>query len=382
MDWIEEIVQKTGSYLKNATLFKAFIVYCILGAAGAAGAAIFTKSLCGTWLYVLEIENTASEVRQEMWKLIKVCCPYVYSAVACLITGKIFLKQRVLVPMQEMQKAVEAMCKGELEREMSYRSEDECGSVCSGLEILQRNLLARVRNEWKAAEEQKQINAAFAHDIRTPLTVLKGYTEFLKRYVPKGRVSEEMLMEKLDIMLYQEKRILEFSETMTKLQAMEERLPEYKAVSKEEVIKRMEQMVYGNRKSGLSFSVECEDRNRKEGKVFLDLSIVLEAVENIWSNALRFAASSVEMKIVYEKEKMTVFVADNGPGFSTVALKRAADVYFSEEKKETGNAEHFGIGLSISAMLCQKHGGELSFLNRIEQGAIVAVTFAVNLGKN
>lgn len=66
--------------------------------------------------------------------------------------------------------------------------------------------------------------SAFAHDIRTPLTVMKGYTEFLLKYVPQGKVSEEDLTEKLEIICKNQNRLLEFSKTMTEIQTMGMRL--------------------------------------------------------------------------------------------------------------------------------------------------------------
>lgn len=50
---------------------------------------------------------------------------------------------------------------------------------------------------WNMIEEQKQMRSAFSHDLRTPLSVLKGYVEYLIRYYPKGKLSQEKIMETL-----------------------------------------------------------------------------------------------------------------------------------------------------------------------------------------
>ena len=64
-----------------------------------------------------------------------------------------------------------------------------------------------------------------------------------------------------------------------------------------------------------------------------------------------------------------------GPGFSDAALQNAGKAYFSEGE----NREHFGIGLHIASALCKKHGGEISFANRIgQEGAIVSASFRLS----
>ena len=81
---------------------------------------------------------------------------------------------------------------------MAWQSEDEFGLLAKDVERLRETIKRDKLNQWKMGEEQRRINAAFAHDIRTPLTVMKGYTEFLKKYVPTGKVTEQAILEKLD----------------------------------------------------------------------------------------------------------------------------------------------------------------------------------------
>ena len=52
------------------------------------------------------------------------------------------------------------------------------GRLCQSFEEMRQELVCNKENMWKLVDRQKELNAAFAHDLRTPLTVLKGYTDF------------------------------------------------------------------------------------------------------------------------------------------------------------------------------------------------------------
>ncbi len=248
------------------------------------------------------------------------------------------------------------------------------GSLCREMEQMRAILLKSKKDQWKQQEEQRKINAAFAHDIRTPLTVICGYTEFLQKYVPKGKVSEEMLLEKLNRMREQEERLFRFSATMATIQKMEEweLCGGWHSVSG--LMRQMEAVI-----EGIRCSVTKEimlHTSLPEQEVFLDQNLLMEVFENLLSNGLRYARESIQVEVAMSGKEFMVFVKDDGPGFSEKALRNGMDAYFSEEE---GSQEHFGIGLSISRMLCESHGGSLTLHNSVLQGAIAAAVLTAGV---
>ena len=122
--------------------------------------------------------------------------------------------------------------------------------------------------------------------------------------------------------------------------------------------------------------------------LFVDLPMVLEVAENLVSNAARYARDRVTVCVSVaaagcEVPNVTgetagqagrclvLLVEDDGPGFTSQALGRACDAFFSESK----GAEHFGLGLSIARLLCKKHGGSLEIGNSPVGGGCVTAMF-------
>ncbi len=110
----------------------------------------------------------------------------------------------------------------------------------------------------------------------------------------------------------------------------------------------------------------------------MDDNLVMEVLENLLSNAIRYAGKRIEVLSDYDprRQEWILAVRDDGPGFSEEQLERAMKPYY-KEPEIGGPDEHFGIGLHICRELCRKHGGTLNAANSIQGGAIVTASFRV-----
>lgn len=401
MDWIEEKVEKLKQHLKNMGLVGSLVYYLCITSIGAIVLWMFTRNICNVWMKVIEqrIENVQyyytdmgnklaiSQEKKYGLLLMGLSVIYNYSLflymfLAYIIVGRAFFVKRLQPALETISDMLGALNAGDYSKEIVYRNSDEMGKISRELEEFRKKLIREKRRQWEKQEEQRNINAAFAHDIRTPLTVIRGYTEFLRKYVPQGKVSQELLLEKLDTMQYQEERLLRFSNTMTELQRIEKWEISCRWIKFSDLLRRLrESAVILEQTTGKRICVSAgqESEQKEEQEIFVDSECIQEVVENLLNNAVRYAKSQIVMQVATDKNELTIYVKDDGSGFSQKALRAAADVYYSEEKKNgrENNSEHFGIGLSICKMLCENHNGGITFRNSIEGGAIVAATFGM-----
>ena len=374
MDWIEECVEKYRQYVKNASMRRAAAVYFLIAVLGSLACTNLTVNLTSLWINVMEERIPPSDLVISVLGFVRMSCPYFYMVAAFFLAGGLYTKNKVEDALLEVGMAVKSMAAGDLSFEIAWQSKDEFGELVKDLEGLRETLKKDKLNQWRMGDTQREINAAFAHDIRTPLTVMNGYTEFLMKYVPQGKVTQQMLLEKLERISCQGDRLLAFSKTMTTLQTMEKREVRCRRKKTAEICSRMKEAAEEMKREGQQ--IVFTDHTEGRATALADLDLILEAVENVLQNAFRYAVEKVEVMVQYQKNKLMVFVKDDGEGFSEKALREADTVYF-RERKEGEEDGHFGIGLSIAKMLCESHGGELSCHNSIEGGAVVAVSFFV-----
>ena len=95
-----------------------------------------------------------------------------------------------------------------------YDSRDEMGRLCASFEKMRSDLLENQRTMWRQMEERSRLNAAFSHDMRTPLTVLKGHADMLLSALPEDAVSREEVREEVSTMSHHIERLENYVEAM------------------------------------------------------------------------------------------------------------------------------------------------------------------------
>lgn len=145
-----------------------------------------------------------------------------YLTVSVIIMLRQFYKNRLKRPFVLLEKGVLEIQNQNLQFSLEYESQDEMGQLLKSMDKMRETLVENYEHMWNLIEEQKQLNAAFAHDLRTPLTVLKGYCEFLSRYLPQGAVSQEKMTDILLLMTKQLERLSDFSKTMKEVRNLDE----------------------------------------------------------------------------------------------------------------------------------------------------------------
>ena len=216
--------------------------------------------------------------------------------------------------------------------------------------------------------------------MRTPLTILKGKIELLDTRIKAGTASPEQLEASTASLSAQVERLERYVAAMSSLQKLEDREPERSDIAFSRIAELIEDAGNGLARSNEArFALFASQRCVcEQPSMRVDGSLVSEVAENLLANAFRYASKTVSARLDVRPtehegcEELVLIVDDDGPGFSCAALKHGCAPFFSE----TPSKERFGLGLNISSLLCDKHGGSLTLENRPEGGARVTARFA------
>lgn len=261
----------------------------------------------------------------------------------------------------------------DLDFHVQHPSTDELGRLCRSFEIMRASLEENNRSLWNAVEERKRLNAAFSHDLRTPLTVLQGYSDLLLDALPSGDLSPEETVNTVLTMKRSLTRLQRYVESMNSIQRLEDLKPQKASVPFFSLcgqLKETGEILRGQ--EGFQFSAQGD------GALFLDRELLFQVYENLLSNAGRYAQTTVWTQVLLEGNMLSLTVRDDGPGFSPTALKRASDPYYRADKSPSPQGEmHFGLGLYLCRVLCEKHGGALTVENAPQGGGQITARFFV-----
>lgn len=294
-----------------------------------------------------------------------------------LLTFRRFYRVHIAAPLAELAGAADRIAEQDLDFAIGTVRGRELGRLSETLEHIRASLLEAQRELWRTAESRRRLNAAFAHDLRTPITVLKGTVEMAQMRLRRG---DTLDVDALDALSSQVARLERYATSMGGLTKLEDRPVERERLSADVLRGELEHHVAGVVSArGSELDLELASRSesaesiRHGMTVLLDLSLVEEVLDNLLSNACAHAVSSVTFDMMVDAGTLTLVVTDDGPGFTPEALHRGCDPFFSENK----SAEHFGLGLNVSSVLCGLHGGEIALTNAETGGARVIATFDV-----
>ena len=401
MDWIDEILYKLKIKIDNLSLKKALIVYILVCVVIIGLMTAVTQKICSKWddmvsskyedAYMTDIYNSGTHLiiydyskcdkrdrmLTEIIDFIQTWSTVVYSLAGIIGVSYLFYNNKLKKPIKLLTEAADMVGNNNLDMEISYDKKDEMGRLCAAFDAMRRQLIANNQKMWDMMEEQKRINAAFAHDLRTPLTVLRGYVDLLSKYLPEGKISEEKLLSTLKLMSDHISRLENYSNTMKQLNSLEELSVNRRHVECSSIVEKLKgttQILMGR----MGIDIKLITASLEDGtSMLLDEAIFMEVFDNLLSNALRYAKSRIEiiLSLSEDEEKLILSVADDGRGFSQTDLKMATKAYYTDGKGKASN--HFGIGLYICKLLCEKHGGYITLENGINTGAIVIAAFSI-----
>ncbi len=301
------------------------------------------------------------ERRITLLELFPMLATPVYSALCILAAAFLFYRNKLKRPLAELREASEKIAKSDLDFSIEYNSKDELGELVASFEIMRTTLANNFSEMWRQVEERKALNAAFAHDLRTPLTVLKGYTEMLQ-------TSEQIqTRETAATMGKHLSRMEAYIDSMSRLRRLEDTRPECIAVAVQPFLLSLEE----------SARILCVQNGKmlylqneiSVPELFIDTEFVSQVCNNLIANAVRYARTSVTLILALREKSLLLTVSDDGTGFDSNSLHKVTDPYFTEE---TDHAEHFGLGLYICRLLCEHHGGYLKLENSLTGAKVTA----------
>lgn len=354
---------------KNMSVRKALILTVAVSLLSASVAALAVAVATRPGYYALA-ETGTGEKALILHDIFTTVCILISVCVIVSVGTCIFYQQKLSRPLQVLADGVESIAGDCLEFSMSYESDDELGQLCKSFDRMREELQLNYKKLWRMTEERKKLNASFAHDLRTPLTVLRGYVDFLEEYLPSPEKKEKKLLETNRMMAAYITRLEEYVEVMNRIQKLEDTPIRTQEISMKGFVEMLEDNLKVTAKEyRKEFSVVDETALQA---VCGDISLIFRVIENVCCNAFRYAESRVWVHL-FDNGRMLLFeVIDDGPGFDATSLEQALNPFYTSGQSDS---PHFGLGLNICKILCENHGGSISISNTKDSNARVEFSF-------
>ena len=299
--------------------------------------------------------------------ILMVSLPIAYIIFASFMVAKLYYKWKLQIPLENLKNGMYHISQQDLDFQIPYTSNDELGQLCDTFENMKNEIYISNRKMWDMLQERKALTASVSHDLRTPITVINGYLNYLGKSIERETLTNETLQTTIKNMTEAVERLKRYVECVKDIQKIEDIEIRQENCNLKELISNVTR----------EFSILATQKNRglviqdysKSVCISTDKAMLLKILENIFDNALRFSHEKIIFSIEEKKEYLYFSMQDDGIGFTTEELKSATSFFFSSST----NGGNFGIGLSICKILCEKLGGDMCLDNTAKHGAIITI---------
>jgi len=266
----------------------------------------------------------------------------------------------IIKPLGEMKTAVNAIKDNKLDYEIDYKGKDEIGEVFLAFDEMRQQLKKSKLIQKQYEQNRKNLIANISHDLKTPITSIKGYADGI-----------------IDKVANTPEKIEKYSRTIrAKAQSMDSLINELVMLSKLDVDKIdfkyeevnlveylkdcFEEWHYIIESDNMLLSVEFNDI--KEAKVSIDREHIKRVMNNIIGNAVNYlnkTNSKIEIILMQNSLEYILTIKDNGKGISKGKIEYIFDRFYRADDSRNNPTEGSGIGLTIAKEIVEAHGGKI-----------------------
>jgi len=278
-----------------------------------------------------------------------------------------YLAWRLTRPVAELTKVTRRFAEGDRSARARVEGNDELAELARSFNDLAERL-------QQQEEQDRRRVADIAHELRTPLAILKGELEALADGMIDPEPEQlERLVEEVDhlTMLVEDLRLLSLAESgELKLQTETADLGELARRTAETFAAAAEAR-------GIKLSLDLEPLPLE-----MDPGRMRQVVVNLLDNAIRHASSLVEISCHRQGEEACLTVRDDGPGIAPEDLPHVFDRFYRADPARNRGSGGSGLGLAIVQAIVQAHGGKVAASNHPDGGAVFSVCLPLSSPQN
>ena len=327
------------------------------------------KKVCGSAFIITSIGNTVPEVNKLLQQVVLTVL-IILLLTACMMI--VWIYRSMITPIRKLQTAAENIKEGNLDFEMDLSGNDEIGELCVTFEEMRQRLKDNAEEKLANEKENKALISNIAHDLKTPITAVKGYAEGIIDGVANTP-------EKLD------KYIRTIYNKANEMDALINELTMYSKIDTNRIpynFAKIHAVEYFNdcvEEIGLDLeakgiALSYYNYVAEDVQIIADPEQLRRVVSNIIGNSAKYMNKQqrfIQIRIKDVGDFIQVEIEDNGRGIAQKDLPYIFDRFYRTDASRNSATGGSGIGLSIVKKIIEDHGGKIWATSKEDAGTIM-----------
>ena len=302
---------------------------------------------------------------------------YIFAAIAFCVSVILALVlfvmlRRLASPLAKLTESTDAVARGDY----SVRAEIGGDNEFSALADRFNNMTERISDQIAAlelvAEQKQELVDNLSHEMRTPLTSIHGYAEYLLT----AATTEEERIDALMCIMSESERLGKLGQSLLDISYVKNTPLSTTSVRLGDIFRSLE-----DRFTLQAKTLGCElDIAQTELTVKGDATLIELLLSNLCDNAIKSCRGSeikkVSICVEDEGERARISVKDTGRGMSAEELRHVTEPFYRTDKARSRADGGAGLGLALCKRIAEAHGGELLFESELGEGTTVTVGFS------
>jgi signal transduction histidine kinase len=288
----------------------------------------------------------------------------------------IYISRYILIPINELSMATARVAKGDLDFSIDCSRKDEIGGFCQSFNSMKDQLRDSLHRQKEQDEAKKQLIASISHDLRTPMTSIKGYVEALK----DGKAKDDETFNKYLTVIENKTagldRLIDDLAIFSKLETGKMDM-HFVPMDSQELLEGI-----SNAKAQELSLIQCQliiKRPFPSVRIEADKERIMQVIDNIFNNSIKYSSGNclimMASEVVFKSLRITI--EDNGPGIHEDDLAFIFQQFYRGDKSRSREHGGTGLGLAICKHIIEEHNGRIWAESGIGKGTRISIELPI-----
>jgi histidine kinase len=293
------------------------------------------------------------------------------------------VSKSIVNPLNKLNYAANEIRKGNLDCEVSINCKDEVGELYQSFEEMRKRLKESLVQQKQYEENRKELISNISHDLRTPITSIKGYIQGIKDGIADSPEKMEKYINTIAGKADDMDKLIEELFLFSKLDL--KKLPfNFQKIDITEYLKDcVEELSFDLKKNNINL-----DFNYIEKQIFCfaDVQQLKRVILNIITNASKYFVKDKEPRVVIDlvekADNVEISISDNGIGISSEILPSIFDRFYRGDSARNTTTGGSGLGLAICKSIIEEHGGSIWAESKLGEGTCIKFTLPKSMASS
>jgi len=284
-----------------------------------------------------------------------------------------FISRGLTRSIDHLNRSAKVIAQGGFSERAVLTSKDEIGVLAQNFNEMAEVVEEKISELERNNEEKQRFIDNFTHELKTPLTSIIGYANFLRT----TKYNEELFVDGLNVIYSEGKRLESLSQKLKELILLKKDQLKLELLDFRELVMEI--------KSELELI--AKDKNVKivlncnRGELLVERDLIKILIFNLVDNALKASLpnQTITLQTYWQEERYHLVVIDQGIGIREEDKDKIFEPFFMVDKARTRDRNGSGLGLAICKNVAEIHGALIRVKSIVEQGTSVEVIFESNI---